>query len=71
MTEDRKTYRVDRDIKCCWNCKHVFSRFNLTLSCDNHEEWVKEASVIPVGICDSFEKKGRLDNGDSMPMTSI
>lgn len=57
MTEDRKTYRVDRDIKCCWNCKHVFSRFNLTLSCDNHEEWVKEASVIPAGVCDSFEKR--------------
>jgi hypothetical protein len=57
MIEDRKTYRVDRDIKCCWNCKHVFSRFNLSLSCNNHEEWVKEASVIPVGVCDSYEKK--------------
>jgi hypothetical protein len=57
MKEDRKTYRKLNDVKCCWNCKHVFSRFNLYLSCKNPSEWVKEAGVEPLGVCDSWENR--------------
>lgn len=57
MKEDRKTYRKLNDVKCCWNCRHAFSRFNLSLSCKNSEEWVKEAGVEPLGVCDSWEKR--------------
>lgn len=57
LTTDRNTYRTDRDIKCCWTCRHSFSRFNLSLSCKNPDEWVMETSVMPTGICDSWEKK--------------
>ena len=57
MKEDRKTYRKLNDVKCCWNCRHAFSRFNLSLSCKNSEEWVKEAGVEPLGVCDGWEKR--------------
>lgn len=59
MTEDRKTYRADHDMRCCWNCRHSFSRFNLSRLCKNSEEWVMEAAVEPVGCCDSWEAKER------------
>jgi hypothetical protein len=57
MKEDRKTYRKLNDVKCCWNCRHAFSRFNLSLSCKNSEEWVKEAGVEPLGVYDGWEKR--------------
>jgi len=62
MKEDRKTYRKLNDVKCCWTCKHAYSRFNLSLLCKNPDEWVMEAAVEPVGCCDSWEKRGE-ENG--------
>lgn len=57
MTEDRKTYRSDHEARCCWNCRHAYSRFTLSLLCKNPDEWVMEAAVEPVGCCDSWEAK--------------
>ena len=45
MTEDRKTYRSDHEARCCWNCRHAYSRFNLSLLCKNPDEWVMESAV--------------------------
>lgn len=58
MKDDGKTYRKQDDVKCCWNCRHSFSRFNLYLSCKNPDEWVNEMSVEPLGVCDSWKEKG-------------
>lgn len=54
---DRKTYKTLKSLPCCYNCKHSYFRMGIALYCNNRSEWIKEASVEPIGICDSFEKK--------------
>lgn len=57
LTENRGTYEADHEARCCWNCRHAYSRFNLSLLCKNPDEWVMESAVEPTGVCDSWEKR--------------
>ena len=54
---DKKTYRVTHVYPCCATCRHSFINMGISLLCKNPKEWVKEASVEPLGICDSYEKQ--------------
>lgn len=56
---DRKTYKTLKSLPCCYNCKHSYFRMGIALYCNNRSEWIKEASVELIGICDNFERKER------------
>jgi hypothetical protein len=57
LKKDRMTYKILKALPCCYNCKHSYTRMGLSLYCNNREEWVKEASVQPCGICEGYEVK--------------
>ena len=65
MTVNRGTYKVIKDCPCCENCAYSFRRMGISLLCSNSEEWVMEAGVEPLGLCDSFKFK---DNEETRPI---
>lgn len=58
------SYKIQPELRCCANCKHSYYRIGLIPYCNNPKQWIKEAGVQHTGICDNFEMRIYLEDGN-------